>query len=401
MKVLSISTMFPNRVQPNFGAFVQHRLLQLAKFCQLKVISAIPYFPAAGILERYAYRSRVEDKRTVDGIEVFYPKFLSIPAILKPLDGLFLAASLYCCCRRLQQQGFDPDIIDAHLAYPDGFAAVILGKLLQKPVTITLRGHDIFELPLYLVRGKQVKWALREADLVFSVAQALKDGAVALGISEEKIKFSPNGVDPETFYPIPQKTARTELDLPRERKIILSVGHLVVRKGFQFIIEAVAGLRREGYRNLMLVIVGAPGLEGNYQTELERKVRRLGLEEDVCFAGAYPNHQLYKWYSAADIFCLASLREGWPNVVLEAMACGRPVIGSRVWGTPEIISSPDYGILVEPGNLNELAGAIKKALGKSWDQNKLLSYARQRTWERVAGGVFSEMYQLHKKNRYV
>jgi glycosyltransferase involved in cell wall biosynthesis len=393
MKVLVISSMFPNNIQPVFGVFVQQRLLRLARHCRLRIVSPIPYCPLVGILRRYAYRARVERRLTLNGLEVYYPRFFSVPLILKPLDGIFFFLSLVLFCRRLRKE-FDFDLIDAHLAYPDGFAAVLLGKLFNKPVTVTLRGHDIFELPRYPVRKRQVIYALSRADLVLSVADALKQGAVGLGIPAEKIVLATNGVDTRLFRPVDKDKAREELGLPRDKKIILSIGHLVVRKGFQHIIRAVSLLTRQGRENILLVIVGAAGIEGDYKSQLDKLITQLGLADRVYFAGGKPYEELYKWYGAADVFCLASSKEGWANVLLEALACGKPVVATRVWGTSEVIASEDLGLLVEAGNPPALAQALDEALHKKWDGNKIIQYARQHSWEKTAEGVYEQWQRV-------
>ncbi len=393
MKILVISSMFPNNVQPTFGIFVQQRLVRMSKHCRLKVVNPIPYCPVVGRLKRYAYRARVKHKLNIDGLEVYYPRFFSIPMILKPLDGVFYFLCLVLFCRRIRKE-FDFDVIDAHLAYPDGFAAVLLGKLLKKPVAITLRGHDIFELPQYPIRKRQVVYALKQANIVFSVADALKREAVALGIAGEKIVLATNGVDTRLFHPIDKLVAREELGLPRDKRIILSVGHLVVRKGFQHIIRAISILAEQGRGDLQLVIVGAAGIEGDYKARLDELINRLGVKDAVYFAGRRPYDELYKWYSAADIFGLASSKEGWANVLLEALACGKPVVATRAWGNSEVITAEDLGLLVEPENPTALAFSLDKALQRKWNTDIITAYSIQHSWERTAGIIYGEYKKM-------
>ncbi|MBI5789129.1 MAG: glycosyltransferase family 4 protein [Candidatus Schekmanbacteria bacterium] len=387
MKILSISTMFPNKGQPSFGIFVLQRLLALNQFCETKVICPIPYFPLAGYFKKYAYRSKIPPKDQIAGLEIYYPRFLSIPMILKPLDSIFLFISLLFFCRKLQKD-FNFNLIDSHLAYPDGFAAVLLGKVLKKPVTVTVRGHDIFSLPSYPVRGKQVLCALKKADHIFSVAQALKDGAVKLGIADEKITVTPNGIDRRKFPSIPQKQAREALNLPLNARIIISVGHLVVRKGFQHIIKAFSQLPEEIQANTSVIIIGEPGIEGDYSPELKKLILDLNLTDKVKLVGAKPHEELYLWYNAADIFCLASEHEGYPNVVVEAMACGLPVVASNVWGIPELITNRAYGILVNRVDKFELTEALQKALAVQWNKENIMARVAGQNWENVAEKIY-------------
>lgn len=379
--------MFPNKVQPNFGIFVLQRLQALAKLCPLEVVSPIPYCPVVGVLKRYQYRAKVPPEDSFEGLKVVYQRFFSIPMLFKPLDAVFLLFSLYVYCRRLQKD-FDFDLIDAHLAYPDGFAAVIMGKLLNKPVTVTLRGHDIFALPSHPVRKKQVIYTLKKAQHIYSVAQALKDGAVELGIDPDKITVVPNGVNTKKFYPVSKTDARRELNLPLDKKIVLGVGHLVVRKGFQYIIRALACLRDKGTEDVLLVIAGAAGIEGDFSAQLRELIDGLQLSTQVKFVGAQPHDKLYLWYNAADVFCLASDQEGYPNVLLEALACGTPVVASGVWGNPELINSGDCGILVNQQNIVELADGLEKALNKKWDTAKIIKRVEEQSWEQVVRMIY-------------
>lgn len=366
----------------------------MADHANIRVIVPVPYFPFLASTKKYAFRKNIPYKDSIDGLEVYYPRFISIPRFLKPLDGFFLFLTcLWFIKTKLKQ--FDFDIIDSHLAYPDGFGAVLLGKVFKKPVAVTLRGHDINNTPKYPVRLRQIQYALRHATQVFSVAKALKDQAVKLGSDPGKIFVTGNGVDIEVFKPYDKMEARKELNLPLKKNIIVSVGNLVERKGFHILLQALRKLLDKGEKELYLVIVGGPGEEGDYSGELKRLINELDLSDYVYLAGAQTHNDLPKWYSAADLSCLASSKEGWANVLLESLACGRPVVATRVWGTPEVISSEDYGLLAERDH-ESLAKALQKALGKSWDENKIYSYATQYTWDGIAGKIVNVFKSVAK-----
>jgi len=391
MKILTISSMFPNNNQPTFGIFVKNRMRALSRHAEVTVAAPIPFCPLVDRMARYTYRNGVSPYEKNGSLDIYHPRHFSLPMILKPLDGVFYYQALNRFVRH-QREKFD--LIDAHLAYPDGYAAVLLGRKLKIPVIITLRGHDIFELPKHPVRIRQVIWALKRADKVFSVCQALKDGAVKLGIPAEKISVHPNGVFPDLFYPQDRDEARRRLGLPSDKKIILSIGHLVVRKGFHHIIDALATLKSSGKKDVFLVIVGDPGIEGNLKTKLNEQIQRLGLTKQVLLAGAKPYKELYLWYNAADIFCLASSKEGWANVLLEALACGIPVVATSFWGNKEVIQSDSLGILVDSQNPVKLSQALDKALRKKWDRKAIVDYARQNSWQRVAENIAQEWGKL-------
>ncbi len=395
MNVLTITSMFPSKAQPFHAVFVRNRVTRVAKLCNMKIIVPIPYFPLTGFLKRYANRKYIPKQDIIEGIEVYYPRFISVPKFFKPLDGFFLFISCWLLLKTTLKN-FDFDIIDSHLAFPDGFAAVLLKKCFAKPATITLRGHDINDLPEYPIRFRQVKYALLKADRVFSVAKALKDAAVNFGIDADKIMVSSNGVDQSVFHPADMISMRKELNLPADKKIIVSVGHLVERKGFHILIKAIRNMIDSGLKDVYLIIIGGPGEEGDFSGELNRLIEKLDLKGHVTMPGPQLNKDLYKWYNCADISCLASSKEGWANVLLESLACGKPVVATNVWGTPEVISSAEYGVLTER-NPEALATALTSALDKRWNTDDIIAYARKHTWENVASNIIEQFKTLIKK----
>jgi glycosyltransferase involved in cell wall biosynthesis len=179
---------------------------------------------------------------------------------------------------------------------------------------------------------------------------------------------------------MPQAAARQELGIPLNAKVIMSVGALIPAKSHEMLIRAVAQLRGDAKPNLY--IAG----EGQLRESLTNLIKGLHLEEQVFLVGRQPNEKLNLWFSAADISCLASLREGMPNVVLESLACGTPVVATRVGGVPEVLVSEELGLLVEP-NINAIAEGLEKALRTQWDRNFIARETQARTWDVVAGEV--------------
>jgi glycosyltransferase involved in cell wall biosynthesis len=270
--------------------------------------------------------------------------------------------------------------------------AVLLGRFFDRPVTITLRG-TIVPLSKYLLRRVQIIYALRKATKVFSVSNSLKKKAVSLGIESSKILPIPNGVDMEKFYPMPKNEARHELGLPLDKKIIVSVGGLVKRKGFHRVLAVLPEITKK-YKEVLYVIVGGPTVEGNFGPELRKQVKELHLDGHVRFTGPLPHDQVRKWLNAADIFCLATSNEGWANVFFEAMACGKPVVTTKVGGNEEVVKSANYGILVDLENQKQLKNAIIEALEKKWDHQKIIEYASENNWENVARKVLQEFKKI-------
>lgn len=386
IRILSISTMFPNPRMPVHAQFVQQRLDALAKRVDLTVLSPIPWFPGQTLMRRYANRNRVPPSTDGNAYPTWFPRFFSFPAVLKPLDAFFLAWTVW---RFVARNGMRNriDILDCHLAYPEGFAGALLSRMLGKPYVVTLRGHDINDLHRFPVRVKQVLYALRHCGRYFGVAQALVDGAVRLGAPPEKGFASTNGVDPVRFRPTPKAEARSALGLDPDKRYMLSVSHLVPRKGVDILLRALASLRAAGREDLRFVIAGKGGEEGDCEAELRGLAETLGVAGSVIWAGAVLNTDLHRWYSAADVFCLASEKEGWPNVVLEALACATPVAAFSTWGVPEIIKGPHLGVLVDKREPEAFSRAIASVLDGAWDADRLRRYAEENSWDKVAEGL--------------
>jgi glycosyltransferase involved in cell wall biosynthesis len=289
-------------------------------------------------------------------------------------------------------------IIDAHFAYPDGYAATLLGKWLKIPVTITLRGTEV---PLSKMPGRKTRLliALKNATRVFSVSDSLKRHVVSLGAQSDKIRVIGNGIDVVKFHPLAKSVAREELKLPENAKVLVSVGALVDRKGFHRVIEVLPALVAN-YPELVYLIVGGDSPEGNIRERLEHQVKTLKLEDNVRFMGAYPSEQLKVPLSAADLFVLATANEGWANVFLEAMACGLPVITTEVGGNKEVVNDPSLGIVVPFGDPDALQAALLQGLETAWDRPLIIQYAKENSWEcRVK--ILVEEFQRIVSQKYI
>jgi glycosyltransferase involved in cell wall biosynthesis len=383
MKILVFTTLYPNNIFPNFGVFVKERMTSFARLeeCQVRVVAPVPYFPPVKIGSRWKY-SQVVAREVLEGIEVFHPRYFMTPKVGMALYGLMMFFSVLPAVLRLKK-AFDFDLIDAHYVYPDGLAAVLLGRFFKKPVVVTARGSDIHLFAKFSIIRRLLCYTLHKADHVVAVSGALQQAITRLGIPAKKISVIPNGVDNKKFYRFSKREARARLALPPNETIILSVGRLLPVKGYDLLIVAFKKVL-ENFRekNLRLIIIG----EGESRLDLEKMIGVLGLNEHVILQGAVPHRELYLWYNVADLFCLASEREGWPNVVLEAMACGTPVVATNVWGIPEIIVSEELGLLARREE-REIAEAINTALNRNWQSEIILQYTQDKTWDKVALAV--------------
>ncbi|KFI22376.1 glycosyltransferase [Nitrosococcus oceani] len=377
-KLLVISILFPHSAQPVAGVFIRERMFRVGKHLPMVVMSPTPWFPCEGILRRLRphFRPLAPRRETQQGIEIYRPRFLSVPGFFKWFDGFSLALAVLFAMRRLPYRF---DLIDAHFAYPEGYAAALLGKWLGVPVTITLRGTEV-PIARFPIRRRLMLKGLASASRVFAVSASLKRHVVALGADSQKIQVVGNGVDAEKFYPIPQEQARCKLSLPLNGPIFISIGGLIERKGFHRVIETLPALKHE-FSGLRYLIVGGPGPAGDMSKQLRHQVRALALEGTVYFLGVVPPGDLKWLLSAADVFVLATRSEGWANVFLEAMACGLPVVTTDVGGNKEVVSDPQLGTIVPFGDSKALESALRDALVRSWDRTAIRRYACENGWD--------------------
>ena len=389
MRVLVLSSVYPTPKLPNFGRMVRERIRRAGGRAEVAVVAPYPWFPMNGWLRGREWTGvpAVEQR---DGLPVHHRRFLSVPRFFKSLDGLLYFLSVFPLVRRLHR-AHRFALIDAHFAYPDGFAAALCGRLLGVPVMITLRG-SIVRLATYRFHCPQLRLALAGAAGIVAVSDSLKAVAVSLGTPPDKVRVVPNGVDGTLFRPLDQAEARRDLGLPADGVILLSVGTLNEGKGHHRVIEALPEVLR-AHPNAHLVIVGGERRGDTYRPVLERLVERRNLAAHVRMVGERPHAELPRWLAAADVFCLATRSEGWSNAIMEALACGRPVVATRVGGNPEIVRSDDLGILVPPEH-DALVGAIATALERRWDRDAIAAYARAFSWEAVADAMIGEWESL-------
>lgn len=378
--VVVLSSLFPNSVQPGAGLFVRERMFRVGRRLPLCVVAPSPWFPLQALLRRWRphFRPGAPGYEQQQGFDVWYPRFFSVPSALKRLDGLAMAFGAYPRLRALKRMG-RLDLIDAHFGYPDGYAAVLLGRWLGVPVTITLRGTESRHAADPVLRPLLLR-ALLGADRVFAVADALKQVAVSIGVPAEKVAVVGNGVDTARFIPLDRADARAALGLPSDVPVLISVGGLVERKGFHRVIELLPRLR-ERWPGLIYLVVGGASAEGNNRPQLEQQVAQLGLGDTVRFLGSLPPDALKQPLSAADVFVLSTRNEGWANVFLEAMACGLPVVTTDVGGNREVVDRESLGFVVPFGDAEALETALDRALAAPWDRAAIRHHAEQNAWD--------------------
>lgn len=380
IRTLLFSSLYPSSARPVHGIFVETRLRELLKTGEVetKVVAPVPWFPLRnkcfGDYAKFAQTPRFE---TRNGIEVYHPRYFLPPKVGMNLAPSAMARAALPTIKRLIADGFDFDLIDAHYYYPDGVAAGLVAKQLGKPFVVTARGTDLSLIADYAKPRSMILDTAARASASIGVCRALMNRLAELGADPEKLHVLRNGVDLDRFQPVNREVARQQLGLPVDRRIMLSVGHLIERKGHHVAIEALSQLKDH-----LLVIAGS----GPELTSLQRLAKNLGVEERVRFAGQIPNEQLKQWYSAADVLTLCSSREGWANVLLESMACGTPVVATSIWGTPEVVSCPSAGVLMKHRDAASLVAAVIKIRSLSPQRDDTRAYAEQFSWAATTNG---------------
>ena len=392
-RLIVFSSLFPNSAQPGAGLFIRERMFRVGRHLPLVVVSPRPWFPGQSLIRRLrpGYRPQPARQESQDGFEVLFPRFLALPGLLRRLDGFMMALACLPTMLRLKRQGCN--LIDAHFAYPDGYAAGLLGRWLGLPVSITLRGTEVPHSRDPVLRERVIR-ALARASRVFSVSESLRQLAIGLGMPAARGRVIGNGIDLDRFRPMPRDEARRRFGLDEQARVLISVGALVERKGFHRVIECLPELLRD-VPNLHYLIVGGANPEGDMLPQLRAQVAGLGLENQVHFLGALPPEEL-KWpLSAADVFVLASRNEGWANVFLEAMACGLPVVATDVGGNREVVCRPELGAIVPFGDRPALTAALGDALRRDWPRQAILDYAADNAWDRRVRVLLEEFTALH------
>ncbi len=398
LRVLTFTSLFPNEQQSLHGVFVGERIKALARLCDVRVVAPVPWAPPIRLLgERYYGYSRIPAEEFHEGLPLKHPRFLVFPKYLKSTDGMLMATS---CLRllRAMQRSLPFDVIDAHWAYPDGFAAAVLANVFRVPLALTVRGDDINVLPQeFLLRRQLIRWALQRASVVIALSNELKERVESLTDGASKTVVIPNGVNSEIFCSGDRSEARRRLGLSPEGRILLSVGRLHNSKGYPLLVEALAQLQKQ-FPDLSVVIVGESDHEADARPAIDAAAHRLGISEKVKLVGAEPHAVVADWYRAADLFCLPTSREGSANVLLEALSCGLPCVTTPVGGNPDIISTQEVGILVS-ADVELLARAIGQSLSRRWDRERIAAHVRNRTWGSVARECHENLSRVVILNR--
>lgn len=303
-----------------------------------------------------------------------------VPAFFIPIDSQYrhLGEKHYRKIKRLiEQNKLQPSIIHSHFVWTSGYVGARLKEDLNIPLIVSGYGYDLYELPFKSPEWREkIRDILNASDCIITVSNSLAECARRLDI-KSPIEVLPTGYDSNRFYPRDRQICRKMLNLPENKRIILTIGSLVKVKGHMSLIHAIEELESE-FKDVLCVILG----EGSLRNELQKEIKRCGLEEVIKLVGRKPRDELPIWINACDLFVLASLNEGNPTVMFEALGCGIPFVSTDVGGVREVITSGEFGLISDSPNSRGLYNKMSEALNKKWDREAIHSHALQYEWDK-------------------
>lgn len=378
MKVLTITTLYPNKLEPRRGIFIKNRLKALDELegFERKVIAPVPHCPPLRkIFKKYQKYETLPEYENQEKIDVYHPKYMTLPG------GYFIdnATSMANAAEEIIEKIYDTnnafDVIDGQFLYPDGVAASIVAKNHDKPLILTARGSDVN----YWMEDKKAREKILEAIdyayKVICVSRALKETLVSYGVDEQKLIVIYNGVDPECF--------NTNAPInPLREKYYLTVGNLVPLKGHHITLNTFFEMPKQ-----RLIMVG----NGEQRRDLKKQIKDLGIHGRVQMIKHLDQQKLAEFYAGATATILMSSMEGMPNVVLESLAVGTPVVATNVGGIPEVVNESN-GLLLKERDEYNLLNALEKVKELNWNREEIAKTVKDFRWEKVAEKQFS-IYQ--------
>lgn len=386
MKLLVLVNDFPDSEDRYIAnMFVKEQAKSLSNYVEeINVLVPVPYGLAIKRRKKYSnYR--------IKNINIYFIRYLN------PLFFLFIKFGkvwvnfeIKSLIKFIKNKKINFDLIHAHYSWPSGAVAIELKKRYGVPVIIT--EHTSITLNKLLSRGTRIAFKTwKNTDGIICVSRTSLDKLLKALTYETKLYYITNGFDKNKFINLEKKIARERLNLLDKKHILLTVGRLSSEKGQIHLIEAIKLLSNT---DIKCIFIG----DGPLRKSLQKRIDELRLSDNVRLIGSKPHAEISLWLNAADFFVLPSLHENMPTVMFEALAVGLPFVGTKVGGVPEIITSEDYGLLVEPGNAKDLADKIQIALNKEWDREKIREYAQQFTWDNIARQILEVYKEVLNKN---
>jgi teichuronic acid biosynthesis glycosyltransferase TuaC len=366
MKLTIVTSYFPLREQPYRGRTAYKVALELRQWMDVETICPFARYPK-WLQPRNFPHWRIDPSYLPGGIQTTYLEYPAVPGLTRVTNGIVCAHLIEPFVRRAK-----PDVLQSYFIYPDGYAAVRVGRKLGIPVVLVAIGSDLNRIP-DRISEHFTRRAVADASHVMTMGSHLRQQAVRLGANPNKITSYKNGCDTEIFHLRDRASCRSQLNIDSRAALVVYAGRLDMLKGLGELLEAAASLVPE-YPTLRIACLG----DGPALPILEERTRQLGIAANVIFTGACDSAAVACWLGACNVFALPSYAEGSPNVIIEALNCGRPVVATRVGGIPELFDR-EAGILIPARDAGALAQAIVQALKKPWDEASIARRYR-RSW---------------------
>lgn len=369
MRILVVTSQFPIAGEPNRGRPILQTVRALSRRAEVRVLSPVARYPRWARPRSYLFRA-ADPAHAVPGCDVRYLEYPALPALSRPFNGRLCARTLHAPLRE-----FAPDVVLSYWLYPDAYGAMRAAQRAGVPLVVGARGSDLRVRDA--ISRRLTRPVLHAAQRILVVSEDL--GRVAVrdyGADPARIRAIPNGCDAAIFHPQPREAARSALGLDAAAELVVYVGRLVPEKGLRELLDAVRTLAPQRPR-LQLALIG----DGPMRAELEGCLA-ADPSLRVALPGALGPQEVARWMAASDLVTLPSYSEGHPNVLVEALACGRPVVATPVGGIPEVVDT-DCGVLVPARDPTALAAGLADVLDRGWDASAL---ARRfsRDWDAVA-----------------
>ena len=389
-KILLVSNNFPNPADPNRGVFTLQLVKELQRRADVTVVSPLPWFPRwldYQIFSKWRHYSQVPNVYEIDGVTVISPKYFFIPKVAEPLHAALMFVRILPLLLKLRRN-VGIDILNAHWLYPDGISVGWCARVMRLPFILSALGCDVNEFLNERFKRAQIISSLKSASHIVTVSRDLTDKLIEVNLPVSKISTIPNGVNSDIFFQDNRSTSRRD---ESEKRQIVFVGRLSEEKDVGILLEAIL-LLKGSRQDFHLTIVG----DGPERKELEEYSESNGLDNSVTFCGEVRHSQVSVYLRQCDVFCLPSKREGCPNVVLEALASGVPVVAFTVGGIPDIVTS-NTGILVDSRTPRDLMAALDEALSLSWNKSEIVGSVRELTWDKSAARYLDVFNQVLSK----
>jgi teichuronic acid biosynthesis glycosyltransferase TuaC len=389
LNVVYVSNLFPNSIDMSRGLFNFNQLRAMRKLgYNFKVVAPVASFPL--IKSPWAEEAgKLPPRETVDGFDVYHPRAWYLPKSRGSINARMYRWSIQGTLDRLIGE-HQPELLWASFAFPDGVAVGQIAHGRGLRYAVSLLGSDINLNIADAGRRRAIVTCLQRASLVLSKSQAMKAIVIDLGVPDDHVYVDYNGVDQKVFRPASREEACRTCGLDPERRRILFVGNFVEVKNIATLIRAFAPIvEGRSADNVDLVLVG----EGPLKAPLQSLSQSLGVRDRVHLPGPVRQDDVGVWLNACDVFCLPSLAEGVPNVVLEAFATGLPVVASEVGGIPEIHPGEEAGALFDPTSVGDLTAALRRVLEREWNREQLAESGRGFSWDVNAERVVHALEQ--------